>query len=112
MAAKQMKAEDQLDVIGNASKMWLESALDLLTANAELARASKETAQRFNVPFSRSLWPRLMMRAFAIECLIKAHFLHAGKKLYLGGKYSEIVIRRLIEPLDEQLLHAKFLKEA
>jgi hypothetical protein len=86
------KAKDGFDMIGNAPEMWFSSAMDLLTASAELGRASKEAAQKFNLPFdipvTRSLWPRLTLRAFAIECLIKAHLLLAGKKLCEGGKYK------------------------
>jgi hypothetical protein len=85
-----MKGEDQFDIIGNAPEVWFNSAMDLLTASAELGRASKETAQRLEIPFTRSFWPRLMMRAFAIECLIKAHFLRTGRTLCKGGQYIGI----------------------
>jgi hypothetical protein len=65
--------------------------MDLLTTSAELARASKATAQRLDIPFTRSFWPRLMMRAFAIECLIKARFLlRAGNTLFKDGKFIGI----------------------
>ena len=86
-----MKEEDQFDVIGNAPVLWFNSAMDLLMASAEIARSSRETAKKFDMPFTRSFWPRLMLRAFAIECLIKAHFLCAKKKLCSGGKYVGIV---------------------
>jgi hypothetical protein len=86
-----MKAEDQFDRFGNEPEAWFSSAIDLLTASAELGRASKEAAQRLEVPFSRSFWPRLMIRAFASECLIKAHFLRAGKTLCKDGEYRGIV---------------------
>lgn len=90
-----MKAEDEFDLIGNAPEMWFSSAIELLTASAELGRVSKEAAQKFDLPFdipvTRSFWPRLMLRAFAIECLIKAHFLRGGKTLCKGGKYEGIV---------------------
>ena len=45
---------------------------------------------RSAVPFTRSFWPRLMLRAFAIECLIKAHCL-SKKKLCSGGEYVGVV---------------------
>jgi hypothetical protein len=85
--------EEQFDLIGNAPVLWFESAMDLLTASAEVARASRETANASDVPFTRSFWPRLMLRAFAIECLIKAHFLLAKNVLCSGGKYVGIVAK-------------------
>ena len=49
--------EDQFNMIGNAPEMWFNSAIDLLTASAEVGRASKETAQRWTslslAPFGR-----------------------------------------------------------
>jgi hypothetical protein len=86
---KTIKREDRFDMIGNAPEAWFESAMDLLTASAELRHASKARAQSLGIgiPFTRSFWPRLMVRAFAVECLIKARFLGGGKKLCKGGKY-------------------------
>lgn len=86
-----MKAEDQFDMIGNAPVLWFESAMDLLMASAEVGRASSETAKKNGFPHTRSFWPRLMLRAFAVECLIKAHYLISKKKLCAGGKYTGIV---------------------
>lgn len=86
-----MKEEDQFDLIGNAPILWFESAMDLLMASAEVGRSSRETAKKLDMPITRSFWPRLMLRAFAIECLIKAHFLQAKKKLCSGGKYVGVV---------------------
>ena len=88
-----MKAEDQFDLIGNTPFLWFESAMDLLMASAEVARSSRDTAKKFDVPFTRSFWPRLMLRAFATECLIKAHFLSAKKELCSGGKYLGVVAK-------------------
>src|SRR5262245_51054097 len=82
------KIEEQFDTIGNAPVVWFESAMDLLMASAEVGRTSGETSGRLGFPFTRSFWPRLMLRAFAVECLIKAHYLLSKRKLCVGGKYA------------------------
>jgi hypothetical protein len=86
-----MKAEDQYDLIGNTPRLWFESAMNLLMASAEIASASRKAAAKLKVPMTRSFWPRLMIRAFALECLIKAHHLRSGEKLCVGGEYRGIV---------------------
>ena len=87
-----MKPEDTYDTYGNAHITWFESAMDLLTASAELKRQVKASVLKTGIPFSRSQFPRLMLRAFALECLIKCHFLRSKKgKLCIGGKYVGVV---------------------
>jgi hypothetical protein len=87
-----MKDEDAYDQIGNMPILWFESAMDLLKGSAEIRQQVKIETAATGFPFSRSFWPQIMLRAFAIECLLKAHFLRTGKgKLCSGGKYRGVV---------------------
>jgi hypothetical protein len=79
-----MNTAEQFDRLGNVPRLWVESSLDLLTASAELHLYFESVKPSF--PFSRSFGPRLMLRAFALECLFKAHVLLSGCALCVNGK--------------------------
>lgn len=86
-----MYEKEQFDYIGNTPDFWFESAMDLVMASGEIGRASHETAKKMGFHHTRSFFPRLMLRAFALECLIKAHYLLAGNKLCSQGEYKGVV---------------------
>lgn len=84
-----MQTIPQYDRLGNIPRVWVESALDLLTTSAELQFYWNDTVAKREVPFSRSFAPRLMIRAFAVECLLKALILLDGGQLCVSGKLQE-----------------------
>ena len=87
-----MTEEEIFDLMGNMPGRWFESAMDLLKGSAELSEHAVTQAEKSGIPFTRSFWPRIMLRAFALECLFKAHYLLRGPdKLCQGGKYVGVV---------------------
>lgn len=81
------------DRTANASVSWI-LASDSLQAAARILKAHRD---RFN-PTQLSighklpdegkvLFPELMLKGFAVECLLKALWLKHGNKLAIGGKY-------------------------
>jgi len=88
--AEQIKLYDRT---GNTSAAWI-LAGDSLQAAARILKAHRD---RFdptqlnvgdNVPDEgKALFPELMLKGFAVECLLKALWLKRGNKLAVGGKY-------------------------
>jgi hypothetical protein len=83
----------QFDNTENTPAAWILQADSLLRA----ARVLKACRDRFDptrlkvgdtVPDAGVvLFPELMLRGFAVECLMKAHWLKLGNKIAAGGKY-------------------------
>ena len=83
----------QFDMAGNLPITWQLAADSLLAA----ARILKDHRVRFDpchlqvgdtVPDEgKVLFPELMLRGFAVECLLKGLYVKAGNKLASGGKY-------------------------
>ena len=87
--------EYTFDDLANSPYFWKEKALDLLMASKILRQAEESyemeiDGEKVKVPFLRSYWPKIMIRAFALECLIKALWLKNGNILYQGEKYVGI----------------------
>ena len=87
--------EYTFDYMANHPHFWKEKALDLLMASRILHQAEESSeieidGEKVKVPFLRSYWPKIMIRAFALECLIKALWLKNGNILYQGEKYVGI----------------------
>ena len=91
----QNEMEYTFDYMANHPHFWKEKALDLLMASRILRQAEESSeieidGEKVKVPFLRSYWPKIMIRAFALECLIKALWLKNGNILYQGEKYVGI----------------------
>lgn len=91
----------QFDLIGNHSIPWKSSACDLLVAvkalsEAETKQKNEAEADNTKVPFLRSFWPRIMLRAFAFECLATAIKAKCGKVIYSSGHLRKSKDHRLV----------------
>jgi hypothetical protein len=81
------------DRAGNLPASWHLSA-DSLFAAARLLKAQRDRYDPWSIKVGdtipdegKILWPELMLRGFAIECLLKALYLKRGNKLAVAGKY-------------------------
>ena len=97
------------DKTGNTSAAWISTADSLLTA----ARVLKTCRDRFDPTRLKVgdtipdecvvLFPELMLRGFAVECLLKALWLKLGNKLVGAGKYlgvKDAADHNLVQLLD------------
>ena len=87
--------EYTFDYMANSPHFWKQKALDLLMASRILRQAEESSemeidGKKVKMPFLRSFWTKLMIRAFALECLIKALWLKNGNTLYRDEKYVGI----------------------
>ncbi len=91
--AEQIKHYDRT---GNTPTAWilaagsLQAAARILKAHRDLFDPSQLKVGD-NVPDEgKVLFPELMLRGFAVECMLKALWLKRGNKLAVGGKYVGI----------------------
>ncbi len=81
---------------GNTPTAWIVAA-DSLQAAARILKAHRDRfdPMQLNVPdedkvLFKVLFPGLMLKGFAVECLMKALWLKRGNKLVVNGKYVGI----------------------
>jgi hypothetical protein len=91
----QRKTEWTFNDLANEPVFWKEKALDLLMTSKVLREAEESneieiSGKKESVPFLRSHWPKIMIRAFAFECLVKALWLMKGNSLYVNEKYAGV----------------------
>lgn len=84
------------DEVGNLPVTWYLSA-DSLLAAAGFLKAHRDSYSPFEVKVGESipdegkiLFPEIMLKGFAIECLLKALWLKRGNSLAVAGKYIGI----------------------
>ena len=95
--AKQLNLSKQFDIKANLPLLWEKKGDELLTSAKLLwERWPIDKGHEVNATVSQDAPERsivsvfLMLRAMALECLLKAVWLRAGKKLAISGKYIKI----------------------
>ena len=99
MAINMMSEAEQIEYYnrtGNTPTAWIVAA-DSLQAAARILKGHRDRFDPMqlsvgdNVPDEgKVLFPELMLKGFAVECLMKALWLKRGNKLVVNGKYVGI----------------------
>jgi hypothetical protein len=83
----------QYHAVGNDHRAWILSAEDLLAASRLLRKLRnafdiESVGVGDDIPDEGRIHPvELMLRGFAVECLLKALWLKRGEKICVNGKY-------------------------